>query len=81
MSFVDEKRVLGNSQYGFRKNMSTSLVILELIEAISTSTDMGEITVGVFIDLKKAFDTVDHAILVNKLQRYGIRGLANKMVV
>ena len=39
---------------------------------------MGETTVGVFIDFRKAFVTVDHDILVNKLQHYGIRGLANK---
>ena len=57
--------------------MSTSLAILELVEEITTSIYDCKSTVGVFIDLKKAFDTVDHNILVKKLEHYGIRGIAN----
>ena len=49
---------------------------MELVEGISTAIDDKEYTVGVFIDLKKAFDTIDHSILMNKLEKYGIRGLA-----
>ena len=67
MSFIDDKQILCKSQYGFRKNMSTSLAILELVEEITTSTEDCKSTVGVFIDLKKAFDTVDHNILVKNL--------------
>ena len=58
--------------------MSTSLPIIELVEEITNSLDNHESTVGVFIDLKKAFDTVDHGILTEKLYHYGIRGIANK---
>ena len=78
MSFLDKKQILYKSQYGFRKNMYTSLAILDLVEDITNATDDCKSTVGVFIDLKKAFDTVDHNILIKKLEHYGIRGLANK---
>ena len=60
--------------------MSTSLAILELVENITTSIDDCKSTVGIFIDLKKAFDTVDHDILIKKRDHYGIRGVANKWI-
>ena len=60
------KKVLYESQYGFRKNRSTSLAILELVEEITTAIDDCKSTAGALIDLKKAFDTVDHNILVKK---------------
>ena len=66
MSFIDDKQILYKSQYGFRKNMSTSLAIMELVEEITTSIDDCKSTINVFIDLKKAFDTVDHSLLVKK---------------
>ena len=57
MDFIDSNQILYKSQYGFRKQMSTSLAIIELVEEITNSLDNHESTVGVFIDLKKAFDT------------------------
>ena len=60
------------------KNMSTSMAIMELVENITTPMDNGKFTIVVFIDLKKAFDTVDHSILVTKLDHYGIRGVAKQ---
>ena len=51
---------------------------MELVENITNAMDNGKFTIGVFIDLKKAFDTVDHNILVTKLDHYGIRGVAKK---
>ena len=80
MSFIIDKQILSSSQFGFRKNMSTALAIIELVEEITTAIDEGKTTVGVLIDLKKAFDTVDHNILVKKLEHYGIRGLAKTWV-
>ena len=80
MSFINDKQILNISQFGFRKNMSTALAIIELVEEITTAIDEGKTTVGVFIDLKKAFDTVDHNILVKQLEHYGIRGLAKNWV-
>ena len=80
MAFIDSNQELYKIQYGFRKQMSTSLGIIELVEEITNSLDNHEATVGVFIDLKKAFDTVDHNILIEKLYHYGIRGTANKWI-
>ena len=81
MSFINDKQLLNNIQFGFRNNMYTALALIELVEEITTAIDEGKTTVGVFIDLKtKAFDTVDHNILVNKLEHYRIRGLANNWV-
>ena len=80
MSFINDKQILNDSQFGFRKNMSTAMAIIELVEEITTAIDEGKTTVGVFIDLKKAFDTVDHNILAKKLEHYGIRGLAKDWV-
>ena len=64
-----------NSQYGFRQNMSTDPTLLELVEEVTSPMDNKNKTIGVFIDLKKAFDTSDHAILLKKLDRYGVRGI------
>ena len=55
---------------------STSLALVDLYDKISLALDRKEIAAGVFIDLSKAFDTVNHNILFDKLQHYGIRGLA-----
>ena len=60
--------------------MSTSLAIIKLVEETTNSLDNHEATVGVFIDLKKAFDTVDHSILIEKLYHY-VAQLINGFVV
>lgn len=55
---------------------STSLAVMELVEQISRATDNKEYTVGVFIDLSKAFDTIDHQLFLKKMERYGVRAIA-----
>ena len=75
--FLISNEILSNCQYGFRSCMSTLHAALELIESISTAVDNKKHCAGVFIDLKKAFDTVNHDLLVKKLFFYGIRGTAN----
>ena len=56
------------------------MALIDLVDKISTSTENSEYTVGIFLDLAKAFDTVSHSILLNKLNKYGIRGVTYNMV-
>ena len=67
-TFLNANNILSSSQYGFRSGMSTIHAAAELIEQISSSIDNKRYSAGVFIDLKKAFDTVDHSLLVKKLK-------------
>ena len=61
----------------FRDKHSTQHVILDILNTIQSNMDKLLFTCGILMDLKKAFDTVDHSILLNKLYHYGIRGIIN----
>ena len=76
-SFIEEKNLLTPSQYGFRKAHSTQHAILDIVNAIQSNMDNRLFSCGIFIDLKKAFDTVDHKIILHKLDHYGFRGHTN----
>jgi len=77
-SFIEQNDILSPSQYGFRKAHSTQHAILDIVSTIQENMDGRLFSCGVFIDLKKAFDTVDHKILLHKLDHYGFRGVINK---
>ena len=76
ISFLNKHDMLFQFQFGFREGHSTILALIEIIDNIKKSIDNNEYTIGIFLDLCKAFDTVDHTILLKKLQFYGIRGVA-----
>ena len=76
-SFLEKYNIIYKRQFGFREKHSTNHALANLIETIKSFLDNNFFVCGIFIDLKKAFDTVDHDILTTKLLHYGIRGKAN----
>ena len=74
--FLNIYNCITELQFGFRANHSTSHALVSITEKIREALDTGHFACGIFIDLQKAFDTVDHDILVSKLEYYGARGIA-----
>ena len=72
-SFLDTNNLITSSQYGFRKNHSTVHPLVHFLNFVSTSLDKKEHSIAIFCDLRKAFDTVDPGILLNKLKKMGVR--------
>lgn len=75
-SFLSTNGVLTDQQFGFRKKHSTTHALHKSVDDIIKSISNNNHVVGIFIDLSKAFDTLDHTILLRKLENYGIRGQA-----
>ena len=78
--FIEDSNLLYKYQFGFRKNHSTELALIEIVDQIRLSLDNNDMTCGIFVDLSKAFDTVNHEILIGKLEHYGIRGKALDLI-
>ena len=75
VSFLEKQCLLFNFQFGFRKGYLTEYAILETLENLNSATDDEKVTCAIFLDFSKAFDTINHQILLDKLSKYGIRGL------
>ena len=76
-SYLEKYNLLYDSQYGFQSKRSCKQAIAELTGYVLQSKNHREKSAALFLDLSKAFDTLDHNILLMKLERYGIRGIAN----
>ena len=72
-NYFDQNKILYAHQYGFRKQHSTELAVLELVDRTIYTLDKDETPINIFLDLSKAFDTLNHTILLTKLHHYGIR--------
>ena len=73
--FLDKFDCLYKKQFGFRNAHSTSHALISITEEIRKALDNNEFSCGVFLDFQKAFDTVNHKILIDKLHHYGVRGV------
>ena len=78
-SFLEDTKSLYNLQFGFRSKHSTDHALIQITEQIRDALDNGKYSCGIFVDLQKAFDTVDHHILLRKLEHYGVRGSVNNL--
>ena len=74
--FLETCELLLNLQFGFRSSHSTDRAVVSLTESIKSSLDHNRLGCGIFIDLQKAFDTVNHDILLRKMEHYGMRGIS-----
>merc|ERR1712240_825778 len=72
--YLSKFKILYEYQFGFREGHSTTQALVEITDRLKKAIDAKELTCGIFIDLTKAFDTVDHTILLDKMHHYGIRG-------
>ena len=80
IKFLNKNKLIYKLQFGLRQKYSTQMAIICLMDKIINALERGHYTVGIFLDFSKAFDTVNHSILIAKLYKYGIRGNAKKWI-
>ena len=75
VSYLEKQCLLYNFQFGFRKRYSTEYAILETVEKLKSAVDDQKVTCGIFLDFSEVLDTINYHILLEKLYKYGVRGL------
>jgi len=78
--YLNDNNILVDDQYGFREKLSTETAIYTLLNNVLSSLDRRNLVGGLFCDLQKAFECVNHEILLAKMKFYGISGIANKLM-
>ena len=81
INFIEKMNIIYSKQFGFRSHHSTEHAILSIVDKIHDRIEKRHFSCGIFLDFNKAFDTVNHDILINKLDHYGIRGIAKDWFV
>ena len=81
INFIEKLNIIYAKQFGFRSHHSTEHAILSIVDKIHDGIDTRNFSCGIFLDFSKALDTVNHDILINKLDHYGIRGIAKDWFV
>lgn len=77
--YMNEKKMFCVHQFGFRPGHSTELAALKLVNELTKTMDIGVVPLNIYIDLSKAFDTLEHTILLSKLNYYGVSGIENNL--
>jgi len=72
LNYLEENNLIPNSQFGFRKSLGTEDALAHLTNEINNNLDKHNKTIGIFLDLSKAFDSISHSILLNTLHKFGI---------
>jgi hypothetical protein len=78
--FLTQRNLLYDYQFGFRQKYNTNLALIQIVDKLMQTLSKNESAIGVFLDFSKAFDTIDHKILLSKLDKYGIRGIGNQWI-